>query len=143
MPRPVKDDPRDRFKTFRFTQAEITRLQGRARAEGMTFSNYVRTRALDLPRTDPWSGASEDLPGSRTRVTGTYGAASFAANERGAGDRRRPSFAIRSLAEQLRRIGVNLNQIAHRMNELRIPPPRELTMVLDEIRDYVRKIREL
>ena len=28
------------------------------------------------------------------------------------------------------------------MNELRIPPPRELVMLLDEIRTYVRQARE-
>jgi hypothetical protein len=42
----------------------------------------------------------------------------------------------------MRKVGVNLNQIARRMNEQRIPPPHELTMVLDEIRTYVRQVQE-
>ena len=47
MPRPVKDDPRDRFKTFRFTEAEIARLHKQARASGRTLSSYVRTILLN------------------------------------------------------------------------------------------------
>lgn len=47
------------------------------------------------------------------------------------------------LAEQVRRVGVNINQIAHRMNELRIPPPIDLAPLLDEIRSYVRQARSL
>jgi DNA-binding transcriptional MerR regulator len=116
MPRPVKEDPRDCFKTFRFTEAEITRLEGRARAAGRTLSAYVRMTLLDRP---------EDRAGPAS----TAGARRF--------DRRE-----RMLAEQMRKVGVNLNQIAHRMNEQRIPPPRELTMLLDEIRHYVRQARE-
>jgi hypothetical protein len=46
------------------------------------------------------------------------------------------------LAEQMRKVGVNLNQIARRMNEQRSPPPRQLTVLLDEIRSYVRQARE-
>lgn len=118
MPRPVKDDPRDRFKTFRFTEAELTRLNAHAKAAGRTLSDYVRSRVLDT---------DERVP-AKSRREGTLSS--------------RSEFALLSLAEQMRRVGVNLNQIAHRMNEQRIPPPRELTMVLDEIRTYVRKVLE-
>lgn len=118
MPRPVKDDPRDRFKTFRFTEAEIARLNSHAKAAGRTLSDYVRTRLLDGDRPESGRRSREPLPSSRSE------------------------FALRSLAEQMRRVGVNLNQIAHRMNEQRVPPPPELTMVLDEIRTYVRKVLE-
>jgi hypothetical protein len=118
MPRPVKDDPRDRFKTFRFTEAEVTRLDARAKAAGRTLSDYARSRLLDGDEGQPKKAAP------------------------GAAMTSRSEFALRSLAEQMRRVGVNLNQIAHRMNEQRIPPPRELTLVLDEIRTYVRKVLE-
>ena len=47
MPRPIKDDPRDCFKSFRFTGAEVTRLEARARASGQTLSAYVRDRVLE------------------------------------------------------------------------------------------------
>lgn len=116
MPRPVKDDPRDRFKTFRFTEAEVARLHTRAKASGRTLSEYVRDRILDSETGEPETKPSLSSPHSE--------------------------LALRNLAEQMRRVGVNLNQIAHRMNEQRIPPPRELAMVLDDIRRYVRKVLE-
>lgn len=121
MPRPVKDDPRDRFKTFRFSEAEINRLQARARASGRTLSSYVRRVLLD---------SQAEAAGGGNPLRGVP---------------RRPSeeYALRRLAVELRRVGVNLNQIARRMNEQRIPPPRELTMLLDDIRGYVRQARQL
>ncbi len=125
MPRPAKDDPRDCFKSFRFTVAEITRLEARARASGLTLSAYVRGKVFDPSDSDAAPG---DDPLRTPRA--------------GAGQRRsRTDFATRMLAEQLRRVGTNLNQIAHRMNELRIPPPPELGLVLDKIRALVREAR--
>src|ERR1041385_1188536 len=131
MPRPAKDDPRDCFRSFRFTEAEITRLNARARAAGQTLSSYVRDRILDHPE-EPEEAAQAAAPWGTERL------------------RRDPKptrpinqLAARLLAEKLRRVGVNLNQIAHRMTELRLPPPRELTMLLDEIRDYVREARQV
>lgn len=38
---------------------------------------------------------------------------------------------------ELRRQGVNLNQIAHRMNALGVPPPPELIEVLSSIRRII------
>lgn len=136
MPRPVKEDPRDRFKTFRFTEAELARLEARARASGRTVSSYARMLILDgHARDDPEEGLPEATTKGRTvmpvRAPAPAGIAA-----------RRTSEAVRRLAEEMRRIGVNLNQIAHRMNEQRIPPPRELTMLLDQIRAYVRQVYE-
>ena len=130
MPRPAKDDPRDRFKTFRFSEAELTRLQARARASGRTLSSYVR-RVLLESHAEAAEGRNPDggLPGNgRGRKTLL----------------RQPGleYAMRRLAEEMRRVGVNLNQIAHRMNEQRIPPPRELVMLLDDIRGYVGRARQ-
>jgi hypothetical protein len=133
MPRPVKDDPRDRFKTFRFTEAEIARLEARARASGRTLSSYVRRVLLDGQ-----AEAAGEAAGSRNPDAGAgNGHPTNTAPRRPGGD-----YAIRRLAEEMRRVGVNLNQIARRMNEQRTPPPRELTMLLDDIRAYVRKARE-
>src|ERR1043165_7518052 len=53
MPRPLKEDPRDVFKTFRFTHAEVTRLEGRARASGRNLSSYVRMLLLERPGDAP------------------------------------------------------------------------------------------
>lgn len=125
MPRPAKDDPRDCFKSFRFTVAEITRLEARARASGLTLSAYVRGKVFD-------PSDSDAVPGADPHRT----------PRDGAGRRRsRTDFATRMLAEQLRRVGTNLNQIAHRMNEQRIAPPRELTLILEKIRALVREAR--
>lgn len=128
MPRAVKDDPRDCFKTFRFTAGEVTRLEARARARGQTLSTFVRTALLG--RDEPEAAVSWG-PG---RVP--------SAAEPATPQARRLDPAMRVLIDQVRRVGTNLNQIAHRMNELRIPPPRELTLILDEIRGLVRKVRE-
>jgi hypothetical protein len=124
MPRPAKDDPRDCFKSFRFTEAEIGRLEARARASGLTLSAYVRGKIFDPSDSDATPGADP----LRTHPEGSP-------------RRRRADYATRMLAEQLRRVGTNLNQIAHRMNEQRIAPPRELTLVLDKIRALVREAR--
>jgi hypothetical protein len=128
MPRAVKDDPRDCFKTFRFTAGEVTRLEARARARGQTLSSFVRTALL---------GRDEAENGLSWGSGGTPAAAEPAPLQA-----RRLDPAMRVLIDQVRRVGTNLNQIAHRMNELRIPPPRELTFILDEIRGLVRKVRE-
>jgi Bacterial mobilisation protein (MobC) len=140
MPRPVKDDPRDCHKSFRFTGAEITRLEARARAQRQTLSDYVRARILDPEAHETGPPPAKATPSSNREKLDAYYArrGEIAAIATGARDR----MAARLLAEQMRRVGVNLNQIARRMNEQRIPPPRELTMVLDEIRAYVREVRE-
>jgi hypothetical protein len=131
MPRPAKDDPRDRFKTFRFSEAEINRLQARARASGRTLSSYVRRVLLESQAEAASSGNPDGGPPGIRRGRLTVP--------------RRPSeeYALRRLAEEMRRVGVNLNQIARRMNEQRTPPPRELTILLDDIRSYVGQARQL
>src|SRR4051812_18099144 len=119
MPRRPKDEPRDCFQTFRFTGAEITRLRARARTSGRSLSAYVRMILLEPQE-----------PGMPTAP-------------RPHGDEKPKSEqpAVQVLADQMRRVGVNLNQIVHRMNEMRTPPP-ELSSILSEIRTYVRRVRE-
>jgi len=104
-----------------------------ARLSGRSLSSYVRRVLLEwhlepqaghAPRGTPAEGSAEARP-------------ALPPSRRSGGE-----YASRNLAEQLRRVGVNLNQIARRMNEQRIPPPRELTMLLDDIRAYVRQVRE-
>src|SRR5262249_50698775 len=104
MPRPLKEDPRDRFKTFRFTEAELARLEARARASGHTLSSYARMRLLD-GHADGASG--EGAPESEVR--GQDGRPIVLPGGVAA---RRTTEAIRRLAEEMRRVGVNLNQIA-------------------------------
>lgn len=175
MPRRYKDDPRTFFKTFRFTAAELTRLENRARARRQGLSAYVRgalfSRDDDEAATDTRpAGSSPDkakrqpptkpaiTPGRKGSVSTYVRGLLFGKNDTGkagkaarpaepaeeydVGRLRRASASERILIDQLRKVGTNLNQIAHRMNERRIPPPRELTLTLDEIREIVRQARE-
>lgn len=90
MPRPIKDDPRDCFKTFRFTEAEVTRLETRARASGVSLSAYVRGKVLDPSDSD--AAPSADLkPGQHPPAGATP--------QR---PQRRSDFATRTLTDQLR-----------------------------------------
>jgi hypothetical protein len=187
MPRRYKADPRTYFKTFRFTAAELTRLESRARARRQGLSAFVRAvlfsgndgEELNTHVTAPRQGRGTNpaIPGppeppsikgrlrsSRQGISTYVRAVLFGAQASAGGtpSRTKPrgaqtgeasedypiaasrrTSADRLLIDQLRRVGTNLNQIAHRMNERRIPPPRELTMTLDEIRDIVRRAREL
>ena len=117
MPRPKKDDPRDVNFTIRLSMAEVTALQGRAQAAGCSLAAYTRRAVFEAPR-----------PGDPDGLTREAGA-------------RPGNLAAANLALQVRRVGVNLNQIAHRMNELRIPPPDDLSTVLGEIRSLLRQAR--
>jgi hypothetical protein len=114
MTRRYKADPRDRFVSFRCTEAEITRLQRRAHAAGMSLSHYVRNVLLE------------------TEAMRTGAEPALIENP-----------ATRLLADQVRRVGVNINQIAHRLNEHRMVLPPNLSEVLEEIRSYVREARAL
>jgi hypothetical protein len=133
MPRPTKDDRRDRFRSFRFNDAEIARLRARARASGRTLSSYVRAKLLEVPASPAEPETGPVVTGKRRMAHG------LSAEGTGLPE---GDFARRMLAEQMRRVGVNLNQIAKRMNEQRILPPRELTDILADIRAYVRQARE-
>ncbi|MCX7310286.1 MAG: plasmid mobilization relaxosome protein MobC [Alphaproteobacteria bacterium] len=116
MPRPKKDDPRDVNFTFRLSIDETLALERRSMAAGMTKAVYARRRIF--------GSAAEQV--------------TAAAEPRGG---RHTPTPPAELVEQVRRIGVNLNQIARRMNERREPPPRELTSLLAEVRQVVRQAR--
>lgn len=113
MPRPAKDDPRDINLTIRLSSAEITELHRRADAEGCTLAAYAR-RAI--------FGRAADY------ATAPMPAVLDPATER--------------LTEQVRRVGVNVNQMTRRCNELGVPPPPELIELLTEIRTYVQQAQQ-
>jgi hypothetical protein len=115
MPRPPKADPRDRFVSFRCTEAEVTRLHSRAHAAGMSVSDYARHVLL--------GGNGAAVSASPPSIIANPDA--------------------RALADQVRRVGVNVNQIAHRLNEHRMILPPNLSDLLEEIRAYVRQARNL
>jgi hypothetical protein len=108
MVRPVKaeDLRRGRPVGVRFTPEEYAVVQAKAAASSSScLSEYVRNAALDRP-----------IPrGDTTRAEGQGLTLSFA------------------IANELRRVGVNLNQIA-RLSHMGIERSDELTPLLDDLR---------
>jgi len=114
MPRPKKADPRAINLTIRVSTAELETLQQRARFARTSIAAYTRAAAF---------GAAIE--------------AATAAQETSPRDA-----ALRELAHQIHKVGVNLNQMTRRMHEDHSPAPPELPRLLDEIRAYVRKARQ-
>ncbi len=106
MGRPTKTkDVRSHHVSFRLSRAEHFTLLDKAERSGMTVGDFLRSRALK----------------ARSRKAREMIAAPA---EPG----------VLSLAQQLRKIGVNVNQIAHHCNRHQVPPPDGLAPLLAEIR---------
>jgi hypothetical protein len=103
MARPRKGEARDRHVAFRLTLEEALVLRERAARTGQALSNYARNAALS----------------HRPRPTTI--------------DPRRPFAMDPASFHQIRRLGVNLNQIAKRLNAQDMPAPPELAPLLAEI----------
>ncbi len=101
---------------YRVSDEELARITVLARLEGFTLSKFSRTRAL-------WDRILSEVV---TTPGPAYG-------EISPGDR--------LIADQIRRMGINLNQIAHMQNMLRVPAPPELGPLLLEIRRYMDVVR--
>ena len=96
---------RSHHVSFRLSPAEHFVLLDKAERSGMNVGDFLRSRALK----------------ARSRKAHE---AMAAPTEPGA----------LSLAQQLRKIGVNVNQIAHHCNRHQVPPPDALAPLLTEIR---------
>lgn len=48
--------------------------------------------------------------------------------------------ATRQIFHEVRRQGVNLNQIAHHCNRHQVPPPREVTALAGQLLDLWQKL---
>jgi hypothetical protein len=116
------DDPLDRYMRFRVTETEGARLMRQAEAQSMTFSEFARQQLLRSKR--------QTRRGQSTPEEGPVPPL-MADSE------------VRSLAFQMQKVGVNLNQIVKAMHSFRRPPPPELTQLLGEIRAYVRQAQKL
>lgn len=101
---------------FRVNGVEASTLRRRAQASGRTLSEFARAVLL--------GETSIDIKAARTLNA-------------------EAAEVARALTEQVRRVGVNLNQIARRMNELRTPPPPDFEALLRDIRRYVREWQDL
>jgi hypothetical protein len=109
MARPRQSKVRDQLVNFRLTLEESLRLRERAARTGRSVSGYARAAAL---------GASRD-PGRQ---------------------RGRQPFALEPATfHQIRLLGVNLNQIARRLNAQDMPAPPALAPLLAEIHTVLQK----
>jgi len=109
MGRKTSANPRLYRRTLRFTADEILAVEQAAAAAGMTFSDYVRQAAT--------RGKGQHHPQAR---------ATRRAHDAG-------------LELQARRLGTNLNQIAHRLNAQNLPAPPELAPLLADIRALINE----
>ncbi len=109
MARPRQGEVRDQHVGFRLTIEEALVLRERAARGGQSLSDYARHAAL-MHR--PHSGVREA----------------------------RHPFAMEPASfQQIRRLGVNLNQIARRLNAQDMPAPPELGPLLAELRAALKK----
>lgn len=99
---------RTRHVSFRLSAEEHFKLMDKAQRSGMSVGDFVRARALQARKRKAREiEVSAPLPGEL------------------------------GLAQQLRKIGVNVNQIAHHCNRFQVPPPADLAPLLTEIRQIL------
>lgn len=99
---------KDRHVSFRLSAEEHFRLMDKAHRSGLSVGDFVRARSL---------GARKRKPAESTPVSQLP-----------------PDL---DLATQLRKIGVNVNQIAHHCNCYQVPPPADLGPLLTQIRSLL------
>lgn len=109
MARPRKGEARDQHIAFRLTLEEALVLRERAAHAGQSVSDYSRDASLSC----------------RPRANGL--------------DPQRPFAMDPATFHEIRRLGVNLNQIARRLNAQDMPPPPELGPLLADIHAILKK----
>ena len=97
--RPKAARVRDHWVSFRVTGEEHMTLMLKAQKSDTTAGEYARSRAMRGLVRPKKTPATEPIFGAETRA----------------------------VFHELRRQGVNLNQIAHHCNTLKVPPPPEMT----------------
>jgi hypothetical protein len=110
MARPRQGEVRDCHVGFRLTLEETLALRERAARAGKSLSDYARHAALAY-RTH--SGGPREAIHPFAMPPATF--------------------------NEIRRLGVNLNQIAKRLNAQDMPPPPELAPLLAEIHAVLKK----
>lgn len=114
MARPKQILVRSRHVTFRVTDEELVHIMLKAVKSGQSLSAFARAKVM----------------ASRTRRTAQDDAEIYI------------EAIDRALFDELRRQGVNLNQIARHCNQHRVPPPPSLEPLLQAIRHLLdRSIR--
>ena len=98
--RPKAARIKDHWISFRVTAEEHFQLIDKANRSGMAPGDYARSRALrGIARSKKTAPATADIFGDDTRA----------------------------VFHELRKQGVNLNQIAHHCNRHQLPPPHEVS----------------
>jgi mobilization protein NikA len=110
MARPRQGEVRDRHVAFRLTLEETLALRERTARAGKSLSDYARHAALAYR---PHSGGRCEAIHPFAMEPATF--------------------------HEIRRLGVNLNQIARRLNAQDMPAPPELGPLLAEIHAALRK----
>ncbi len=105
MARRKQTTTRDKHVSFRLNAEEHFKLIDKAQRSGMSVGDFVRARSLQARKRK-----AREIEGASTLP------------------------AELNLAQQLRKIGVNVNQIAHHCNRFQVPPPAELGPLLADIR---------
>ncbi len=114
--RPTIETVRDQFITVRVTAIEKIRFLEKARRSGVDPTSYARTRILR----------------GIVRKTADRAHASERAIEM--------SQQLRQGWHELRRIGVNLNQLARHCNRHQMPPPAELRQLIAALLTVMRRL---
>jgi Bacterial mobilisation protein (MobC) len=105
--RPRTTKVKDHWISFRVTAEQHFQLLDKAERSGMSAGEYARSRTMrGIARSKKTASSTDELFGSDTRT----------------------------LIHELRKQGVNLNQIAHHCNRHQIPPPRELNELATVLR---------
>jgi len=111
--RPRTTKVKDHWISFRVTAEEHFALLDKAERSGMSAGEYARSRVLrGIARAKKAAAKPAELFGDRTRA----------------------------LLHELRKQGVNLNQIAHHCNRHQIPPPPALDELITQLLELWRKV---
>ena len=112
--RPKSLEVKDHWISFRVTAAEYVLLLEKSARSGMSAGEYARSRAMrGIARTK--KRASDDEASEIAHL-------------------------FREVWHELRRIGVNINQIAHHCNTHQVPPPLELGPILTDLKSIMRRL---
>jgi hypothetical protein len=110
--RPKTTSVKDHWISFRVTAEEHFALLDKAERSGMSAGEYARSRAMrGIARAKAAARPAEQF-----------------------GD------STRAILHELRKQGVNLNQIAHHCNRHQIPPPPALAELITQLQELWRKV---
>jgi hypothetical protein len=108
---------KDRFLRFRVSESEYERLTADAGKAGCTVSELLRRRMMAALRLPAKTGVGAAPPTPE-------------------------GLAAWELAHEVRKIGVDLNQLARLLKVLKQPEPPELTALLPQVRLYMQEVIE-